>query len=175
MSEINALWSYLWANKEWLFDGAGLAAVSAVFGGVILLIRKRRSSTPTKANRLTGAGKSEHPHLPRGYDKAPRLEFADGVVAEVALSIEAEIERFFDFAARFKTWQEFFTRLTPDVHIRLTQMMERHTYAEAKAMREDFERALMEEFSPHVAQYGVKLKRIGIGSFVRRGPDRRIG
>ena len=164
------LWEFLWANKEWLFSGAGIAATTAVLGALAWFLRniRRDASTPdvSEPSPSIGSG-THHAYLPRGYDRAPRLEFADGIVAGIAVTTELELKELFALLKRFKSWEELLAHFTPKVHDRMAQIMELHTYADAKRLRPEFESQLADEFSPQFAEYGVRLKRIGIGRFIR--------
>jgi hypothetical protein len=158
---------YLWANKEWLFGGIGVTFLTSLWAAIGWFRRRRLASgenAETKRKVL-----SEN----RGFDRAPRLEFADGIVAEVALGIELRTENPLQFFSRFKTEEDMHATFTPRIHMRMAQLMEAHTYEQAKLLRPEFEKQLWAEFAPQYREYGMRLRGLWIGTFVRAMPNHK--
>ncbi|MEO6217043.1 MAG: hypothetical protein ABIO86_13520 [Sphingomonas sp.] len=164
MSTMGELFQYIWDNKTWLFDGVGLAIVSSVFAFLFWFFRRA-------VDARSPASPAPAPAKPRDRARrAPEIEFADGIHAGVALTIDLHLEEIFLLLRRYKDWQALLDDFTPRIHIRLTQVMEAFPYEEARQRRPAFEKQLKAEFEPQFAEYGVRLMHIGIGKFVTFDP-----
>ncbi|MEO7691754.1 MAG: hypothetical protein ABIS51_20900 [Sphingomonas sp.] len=161
MHSLRPVLDYLWTNKEWLFDGAGLAVVTSALAGIVWLFRKQTKSA-------TAPVSPSEPKPKSGFRRAPRLEFADGIVAEIALTVRLQTESVFLVLQHAKNADELLDRIMPLIHIRMSQIMEVFEYDEARRLRPEFEHQLVAEFTPKLKEYGVSLEQIGIGTFVRQ-------
>lgn len=165
METLQLIAEYLRVNKEWLFSGAGVTSVTSI--AVLAAWWFRRKANAVRALRPSRAAEQ-----PDQCDRPPRLEFSDGVVAEVTLMVEARVVDVSQFLRRFKSEAALHATFGPRLHIRMAQLMEPYSYEGAKQRRQQFERKLLKEFTPQYQEHGVRLLRVGIGSFVRKVPVR---
>lgn len=155
---MKALLDYIASNKEWLFSGAGIFLISAVF--TLFRVRRTRAAA--------GKQGDAKPHeMPVRGSRGFRFEFADGVVAYAKLRTSYRLVNPLVFVTFFKSNDEFLKAMASRVHAKACYFLEKYPYQEAKLRREQLEHELIAELKDQYTTFGLELQEITIGSLVR--------
>jgi len=146
----------IWSNREWIFSGVGVFAVS----GVVMAVHRLFFSRPySPAANVTSAKTSN--------DRGHRFAFADGITAYAKLRVSYTVKDIFSFLQHFKDHAACVKAFTPLLHARACYLLEPYSFDEAKLHRREAELRLLEELRHEFSKVGLQLDRITIGSLVR--------
>jgi hypothetical protein len=166
---------YILKNKEWIFSGVGIFALSGMYLVFRRLLFWNTSRTDSHTpERLARSDRMTHDSVVETQDNiGHRFEFLDGVIAYARLRVSYTIEDAILFFSSFKSNDECKKSFAPLIHARACYLLEKYSFPDAKLHRREVEIQLKEELQENFAKHGIKLDEITIGSLEcakARGP-----
>lgn len=151
---------YILKNKEWIFSGIGVVALSGMIWFIRLLLF-------SKVNLAHHERLKREPQYQAQGSVGHRFEFSDGVIAYARLRVSYTLENGMLFFSSYKNDDECIKSFAPLIHARACYLLEKYPFAEAKLHRRDVEIKLKEELQEEYAKRGLRLDEFTIGSLVR--------
>lgn len=164
---------YILKNKEWIFSGIGIFALSGMIWFLRRLLFSNSPRTDGESGSHTTVSLARPERMKRESDieaqdnVGHRFEFLDGVIAYARLRGSYTIEDAKLFFSSFKSNDECIKSFAPLIHARACYLLEKYPFAEAKLHRREVEIKLKEELQEEFAKRGIRLDGITIGSLVR--------
>lgn len=159
---------YILTNKEWIFSGIGIFALSGMIWFLRRLLFSNSLRTDGESGSFTRPKRVKHESDIEVQDNVGhRFEFLDGIIAYARLRGSYTIEDATLFFSSFKSNDECIKSFAPLIHARACYLLEKYPIAEAKLHRREVEIKLKEELQEEFAKHGIRLDGITIGSFVR--------
>lgn len=152
---MQAVLTYLSQNKEWLFSGVGVTALTCVFLVVRKFVFSPRSRSAAKTPEQGSAPFTTHLNRPN------RVTFANGTIGAVEAGFAYRVV---DPVLYTYEADKPLDILISIADSRCRQTLERHSISDARTQREDLERLLVDSLQPDFATYGLQIDSFYIGS-----------
>lgn len=152
-------------NREWLFSGAGLVVLSAIWA-VFRYLGSRQAAPPVeKATVQTKGAASSFGDEKQGGDsiKPLMVHTTDGYLAQVGVLFEWRIVEVFPFKKSLGDMQQADKKITERLRYHLIEGLEKKTLSELREERSILSDQLLNSFKNEIRPFGVELVHLKIG------------